>query len=126
MEKYHAVVIEQSLEDKGVLENFKIINTKQSGDWDLHILEIDNIDQAIKTIQSAMVDDKPFYWHIYDENEVLIVVFREKFFKLDPKDKSTWSEAQKYGAELLGIPPEQLDFYPSQFSDEPEWLAGKD
>lgn len=126
MKKYHAVVIEQSLKNKNVLNNFKILNTKHSGDWDLHIIEIENPSQSIKIIQPLMVSDKPYYWHIYDDNNSLIVIFREKFFNLDPKDKSTWVGAQKYGSKLLDILEEQLDFYPTQFSDEPEWLAGRD
>ena len=126
MNKYHAVVIEQSLANKKVLGNFKILGTKHSGEWDLDILEIEDLAEAIKIIQPEMVSDKPFYWHIYDDNNSLIVVFREKLFKFDPKDKSTWAKAQEYGAKLLGIPSKQLDFYPTQFSDEPEWLAGRE
>ena len=122
----HAVIIEQSLRDKKVLDGFKILKTKKSGNWDLHILEIENSDEAIKIIQPAMVKERPYYWHIYDEGKTLIVVFREKIFRLDPKDKKTWKEAQGYGSKLLKIPAEQLDFYPTTYVDEPEWLAGKD
>ena len=57
---YHSIVIKESLEDKEVLNNFKIINTKISGDWYLHILEIPNAKSAIGQIQKAMVTDKPY------------------------------------------------------------------
>jgi len=126
MKKYHAVIIEQSLNDKSVLADIKIINKKKSDDWDLDILEINNIEKAIKIIQSAMVSNEPYYWHIYDDNNTLIVVFKNMVFNLDPKDMSTWNEAQEYGSKLLNIPADQLDFYPKEFSDEPAWLLEKD
>lgn len=126
MKNYHAVVIEQSLKDKSVLGDFSIIDTKHSDNWDLDILEINNIEDAIKIIQPAMVSDKPYYWHIYDDNNTLVVVFKNMLFHLDPKDMSTWDEAQEYGAKLLNIPADQLDFYPTKFSDESTWLSQKD
>lgn len=126
MKIFQAVIIEQSLKNKNTLNNFKIINRKKSGDWVLDILEITDISKTIEIIQPEMVEDKPYYWHIYDDNHMLVIIFREKVFHLDPTDHSTWKEAQKYGSKLLRIPEEQLDFYPTQFSDEPEWLAGKD
>ncbi len=125
MKKYHAVVIEQSLQDRKVLEKFKILNTKHDGDWDLHILEIKDPYAAIRIIQPAMVTDDEFYWHIYDRGESLIVVFREKYFEMNPNNPKTWVEAQDYG-KSLGIIPDQLEFYPLQFLDEPEWLAGRE
>jgi hypothetical protein len=126
MKKYHAIVIEQSLENKNVLNNFKILNTKHSGDWDLHILEIEDPHEAIKIIQLVMVKDKNYYWHIFNDGSELIIVFNKKIFRLNPKDQSTWKDAQEYGAKELNIIPDQLDFYPTKFNDEPEWLANKD
>ncbi|HOX40676.1 MAG TPA: hypothetical protein PK263_00610 [bacterium] len=123
---YHAIVIEESLKNKSVLEQYKILKTKIDGDWHLNILEIENIDQAIANIQPAMVAEKPYYWHIYDDGTTLDVIFREKIFHLDPNDKSTWREAAEYGAAKMNIPAEQLDFYPARFLDEAEWLASKD
>ena len=122
----HAIVIKQSLTNKDVLKDFRILNSKESDDWDLHILEISNPDKAIEKIQPAMVKDKAFYWHIYDEGKMLIVVFRDKVFRMDPKNRKSWKEAQEYGEKELSIPAEQLDFYPTTYHDEPEWLAGKD
>lgn len=126
MKKYHAIVIEQSLRNKKVLDSFKILHTKHSGDWDLHILEIEDTNKAIKIIQPVMVKDKNYYWHIYNDDSELIIVFNKKVFRLDPKDQSTWKDAQEYGAKELNIIPDQLDFYPTKFKDESNWLAGKD
>ncbi len=122
---YHAVVIEQSLKDKGVLKSFKIQHQKHSGDWVLDVIEVGNPKLAIEAIQKEMVEDKGFYWHIYDNNKNLIIVFRDKVFYLDPRDMTTWEQAQAYGEKVLKIIPEQLDFFPTKLSDEEEWLRGK-
>ena len=123
MKIYHAIVIEQSLEDNKILDNFKILNTKHSDDWNLHILEINDIEDAISKIQPAIINNEPYYWHIYDDNNILIIVYKNKIFNLDPKERKTWIDAQNYGAKLLNIPANELDFFPTQFSDESEWLS---
>ena len=123
---YHSVIIEESLKNPEVLDDYKILRTKFSPeeDWHLHIVEIpEPPDKAIKEIQEAMVSERPYYFHIYNEGKTLIVVFKDKFFQLDPSNKSTWQEAQKYGALKLNIPSDQLDFYPSRISEEDDWYA---
>ncbi len=122
---YHAIVIEELLKDKNVLKEFKILKTKISGDWHLHILEISDPKIAVSKIQKAMVSDKPYYFHIFNDGKNLIVVFRDKIFHLDPNNQKTWQEAMKYGSEKLNIPEEQLDFFPTRISEEAEWLAGR-
>ncbi len=92
----------------------------------MHILEIEDIDDAIAKIQPVMVTNEQYYWHIYNEGKTLVVIFQDKVFRLDPADKTTWKNAQDYGAKKLHIIAEQLDFYPTSFADEPEWLAGKE
>jgi len=119
----HSIIIEESLKDPKVLENYKILRTKFSAknNWHLHIIEVQEPKKAIKEIQEAMVEDKPFYFHIYDEGETLIIVFKDKVFNLNPRNLATWKEARAFGAEKLNIPAEQLDFYPSEISLEDDW-----
>ena len=120
----HSIIIEESLEKPEILKNYKILRTKFSLEinWHLHIVEIpEPIEKAIEEIQEAMVADKPYYFHIYDEGKTLIVIFKDRVFNLNPKDKSTWKEARAYGAQKLNIPEEQLDFYPSKISEEDDW-----
>jgi len=120
---YHSIIIEESLKDQKVLENYKILRTKFSAknNWHLHVIEILEPEKAIKEIQEAMVEDKPYYFHIYNEGETLIVIFKDKIFNLNPRDLATWKEARAFGAEKLNIPAEQLDFYPSEISLEDNW-----
>jgi len=122
---YHSIIIEESLERPEVLENYKILRTKFSKkkNWRLHIIEIpEPIEKAVKEIQKSMVSDKPYYFHIYNKGETLIIVFKDKAFRLNPKDKTTWQEAREYGAAKLKIPSEELDFYPSKISEENDWF----
>lgn len=123
---YHSIVIQESLVRPEVLEKYKIIKTKFSDtqNWHLHIIEIkEPLDEAIAEIQRAMLSNVPYYFHVYDEGEILVVVFNDKKFSLDPNNELTWNEARKYGGEKLHIPPEQLDFYPTRISDEDVWYS---
>lgn len=122
---YHSIIIEESLENPKVLENYKILKTKFSSkkSWHLHIVEIpEPVESAIEEIQEAMVKDKPFYFHIYNKGKTLIIVFKDKVFNLDLADTSTWKDALEYGVFKLSIPIDELDFYPTKISEEEEWF----
>jgi len=120
---YHSIIIEESLKDPKVLEHYKILRTKfsEKNNWHLHIIEIPEPEKAIKGIQEAMVGDRPYYFHIYDEGKTLTVIFKDKTFNLNPMDQSTWQSARAFGAGKLNIPEEQLNFYPTKISEEDDW-----
>lgn len=121
---YHSIIIEESLRNPKVFKKYKILRTKFSVEknWHLHIVEIpEPIEETIKKIQKAMLPDKPYYFHIYNQGKTLIVVFKDKVFHLNPSDQSTWREAREYGASQLNIPAEELNFYPSKISEEEDW-----
>lgn len=122
---YHSVIIQESLKDKEVLKNYKILRTKVTSTWHLQIAEIPAPERAIPEIQKAMVENQPYYFHIFDEGKNLIIVFKDKYFKIDPNDKSTWQEVTEYGITKLNIPADQLDFFPQKISDETAWLHKK-
>ena len=126
---YHSIIIEESLRNPEILRSFKILKTKfVAGEkpdevpWHMHIVEIpEPIEKNIKRIQEAMVAEKPYYFHIYNEGKTLIVVFKDKVFYLDPNNQSTWQKTRRYGAAKLNIPAEQLDFSPRKISEEDKW-----
>jgi len=125
---HRSIIIEESLKNPEVLKNCKILRTKFSVEenWHLHIVEIEeSLGEFIKKIQEAMVSDKPYYFHIYDEGKTLIVVFKDIIFHLNPSNESTWKKAREYGGSKLNIPPEQLDFYPTKISEEDSWFNRK-
>jgi hypothetical protein len=107
MELYRGTIVENSLEGKSILENLKIIKTSRVEDWVLHgvVIGRDQIDELSKYLK-----DVPWYMHFWQEGrDEIIVVFKNKIFKIKKSDKSTWADAIEYG-ESLGIPNEQLDF----------------
>ncbi len=120
MEKYHALVIKESLQlPESIHEfNFPIISTKV-GSWTIFKIEINgnSLNLAISTLQSQLKTTNPWYIHAYNEfGTKLIVIFKDAVFEMT-SDKTTWKEATNYGLDL-GIPTEQLDFHPYNFQNE--------
>jgi hypothetical protein len=100
-------IIENSLADKGILNNLKVENTRRAGDWILHDVLI-NEDQI--SLLSQCLADGPWYIHLWRSGEdTVIVVFKNKTFTIKFSDKSTWTNAVAYG-KSIGIPEKQLDF----------------
>lgn len=115
---FHAIIVDKGLKNKKIFENFRILGNKKSDTdrWTLYKIEIkkDGLESSISTLQKAMVDG-PYYFHLYAK-ELLIIVFKNKLFKVSPK-KNSWQKAIAYG-ESLGIPKKQLDFSPANFEKE--------
>lgn len=98
-------IIENSLADKSVLADLKIIKTWNDEDWILHDVILD--ESQIKIIQQSL-DDGPWYVHVWEDDN-MVVIYKNKIFHIRKPDINTWSEAIEYGKNL-GIPEEQLDF----------------
>lgn len=138
MSYYHAEVVNLSLKDVGIINNYKTIDIKKRvlGFVKIYTLLIpgEKIKEAVNYFQSNMGTRLKKEWYItfHNENEV-IVVFRSKIFKLSPKgispvhrklidissakQKNEWNEMINY-AKSLGIPDSQCDFLPEKFSVE--------
>lgn len=100
-------IIENSLADKGILSHLKIESTRQSGDWILHDVLID--EDKIPALSKSLADG-PWYIHLWHPGEdTVIVIFKNKTFTIKFSDKSTWTDAIAYG-KSIGIPEEQLNF----------------
>lgn len=114
---YHAILIDKEFTDNNIPNQYKIFDQKTDGNWILYGVEIqnDNLEKTIRFLQTNLIDDSPWYFHLYNDTE-LIVVFKKKVFKVKPH-KSTWNRLINYGLEL-GIPKQQLDFWPNRFQDE--------
>lgn len=116
MGKYHGIIIDISQKDNPVLDNLKILSKKKTENWILYKIEVKakELNKTIKELQENMVEGK-FYFHFYRNNE-LIIIFKNKIFEVNV-NKSSWTKAINYGKNL-GIPREQLDFYPYKIEDE--------
>jgi hypothetical protein len=123
MNKFIGTIIEESLENKSVLDNIKIISTKVEQvterhktpwikQWTLHKVEIDS-DQAeniAEQISKSLDRDHKHSWYAdYKNEDTHYVIFRDKIFKIDRTKEEEYIEATKYGL-ALGIPDYQVDF----------------
>lgn len=113
---FHGLIIRESLADHKIIQDM-VIGKKLGEKWIIYKIEFPNsrLNEVVNLLRKNI--KKGYYAHLYDENGKLVVIFREKVFKLSANDKNTWIGAINYGLSL-GIPREQLDFYPCKFEDE--------
>lgn len=118
---FHAILIDKQFSDRTFPEQFSCFAKKQSGNWKIFGVEIEeqNIEEFIKQVQKHM-NEGGWYAHAYNDKN-LLVIFKHKVIKVLPH-KSTWQPIIDYG-EYLGIPSEQLDFWPNRFQDEPHYFT---
>jgi len=120
---YKGVIIEESLENKEILEELKILETKVESvteehktpwlkKWTLDTVEIPEGRAVIMAEKISRVLDPEHEWYADFKNEnTHFIVFRDKVFKVDRMDKEQYNEVTEYGISL-GIPDYQLDFSP--------------
>lgn len=120
---YKGVIIEESLENKKILNNVKILNTKIEevteehktpwlSQWTLHTVEIleDEANKIARKISQSL--DRTHAWYADFKNDTHhYIIFRDKIFYIDRKNKEQYYKVKRYGI-LLGIPEYQLDFSP--------------
>jgi len=100
-------IIENSLANKDILKTLEITKTWQAGSWILHSIKID--EGRVQELSDSLKNE-PWYIHLWEqEKDDVMVIFKDKIFKIKFSDKNTWVEAVAYG-KSLGIPAEQLDF----------------
>ena len=123
MANFTGVIIEESLENKDVLQKVKIIKTKDEQinkehkppwvkRWTLHTVEIseNQADEVAKELSTSL--DSQHSWYADFKNDVFhYIIFRNKVFKVDRSKPEQYKEVTKYGL-TLGIPDYQLDFSP--------------
>ena len=108
---YRGTVVEESLVDNRLINNFtinkvRISNADKPEDrW--HLYEIEATPEQISELATQL---KPTGWyaHFWQDDDV-IVVFLNRMFEIKYSDQNTWTDAIAYG-ESIGIPTEQLDF----------------
>lgn len=125
---YTGVIIEESLENRDVLNNVKILSTKVEEvteghktpwvkQWTLHTVEIpeDQAESIAEKISKTLDSQHPWYAD-FKNDSFHFIIFRNKAFKVERSKKEQYDEAVKFGL-ALGIPDYQLDFSP----DIKEW-----
>lgn len=124
---YHGIVFDQEFEDPKFPQKFKVFAKRKSSssDWVLYGIEVneDKKDRAVSEIQKNMKSNEPFYAHLYNDSD-LIVIFKTKVFYVKPHI-SSWNQIIEYGRKQ-NIPEEQLDFWPNRFQDESHYFNKED
>jgi len=121
--EYKGVIIEESLEDKNVLREIKILKTKIETvtekhktpwikQWTLHTVVIPEDKAADVAERISKVLDSEHNWYADFKNKnTHFVIFRDKVFKINRASKEQYDKVTQYGISL-GIPDYQLDFSP--------------
>lgn len=123
MNNFNGVIIEESLENKDVLQKVKILKTvvEKVNDkhqtpwilqWTLHTVEIleEKADSIAEEISHSL-DSKHDWYADFKNNEFHYIIFRNKVFKVNRSKPEQYNDVTKYGVSL-GIPDYQLDFSP--------------
>ena len=107
MEKYKGTIIEASLADKSVLQQLEVTRTYPLEDWQLYdvLITEEQLDRL-----GQYLNDGPWYMHFWKPGaDEVVVVYKDKSFRIRYSDKATWADAISHG-KSRGIPEGQLDF----------------
>ena len=138
MENYHAEIVNLSLKNKKMINEYAILECRKRF-WGLCkiytiIIPERDIEDAINRFQNNLGKALNKEWYItFHTAEKVIIVFREKVFRVSGKgiipvyqkcidtscaeDKHKWDEIVEY-AKSLGVPDEQCDFLPEDYMKE--------
>lgn len=113
---WKGVIIEESLEDKSILNLVRIVRSKKTtlekederGFLTFHYIESDD-DKKEEFVKKAATSIKDrYYLHICKEG-VMIVVFKNKMFEFSSNELDKLNEARNYGL-FVGILKVQMPF----------------
>lgn len=120
---YKGVIIEESLQNKDILKDVKILETKVEDvteehktpwikQWTLHTVGIpENQAKDVAEKISEALDSEHAWYADFKNDTHHYIIFRNKTFFVDKQSKEQYDEAKKYGISL-GIPEYQVDFHP--------------
>lgn len=104
---WKGVVIEESLEDKTILNSVKTVGTRKStlenedekGILHFHNIQLDDTkkDEFVQRASSSI--KQGWYIHIVKDN-VMTIIFKEKYFTFNKTQKDKIENAKKYGVSI--------------------------
>jgi len=121
MGNLRGIIIEESLENREVLEMIKIIKTKVEQvkeehktpwikQWTLHTVEIPEDSAGEIASEIAISLDSKHEWYAdFRNKKTHFIIFRNRVFEVKGKSKEQYEKVKEYGLSL-GIPSYQLDF----------------
>ena len=122
---FTGVIIEESLADRSVLDDVRILSTKivpvtekhrtpWVKQWTMHDIDVlaGKAPEVAEKISGALDPEHNWYADYKTDSEHYII-FRDKVFHItDRSDKRQYDEATAYGISI-GIPAYQVDFAPN-------------
>jgi len=122
---FYGVIIEESLENKSVLNKAKILSTRIEkvlekhetpwlSQWTLHNVEIpeSEAEEIAEDVSKSLDRSHGGSWYAdFKNDKTHFIIFRNKIFKIERTSKEQYEEATRYGISL-GIPDYQVDFSP--------------
>jgi hypothetical protein len=127
-EKWRGCIVEESLEDRSLLDLVKIEKTKVSEDkdpatnggfpvWHIHEVSFPRADlqKLVESLKKAL--KKAGWWCDLSGKEDICIVFRGKVFELKRNDRKAKSEVNKY-ARSVSVPEDQLPFSKDELISE--------
>lgn len=119
---YVGVIIEESLRDRGVLDEVSIQRTSVHPvtewhrtpwvpQWTMHVVTIPALRaEAVAALLSESIDGSHGAWYAdFKNDQTHYVVFPQRIFRIPRAAPAAYEEAKEHGRRL-GIPEHQLDF----------------
>lgn len=107
MGKFRGCIIDESIKDKSILDEFTILETKTDGGIS-YIVETDEngIDSIVLKLQASMTDEKGWYADLknYDYH---YIIYNDRIFKVNRDFPEQYEETKEYGLKR-GIPEDYL------------------
>lgn len=116
---YRAVLVREGLRRAELLRQFPVLAARRTQTWEVLQVGIPAaaLEQATRLIQSALIDDPPYYASIYAPGEQEIrVIYPYRDYRVT-RDRSSWTAALRYGLDR-GIPERDLVFGPGELFDD--------
>lgn len=119
MDNYKGDIIEESLNNKGILKEVNIISTRVEkvtdehqtpwlSQWTLDTIEVtENEAEGLAEKLSKGLDSEHGWYIDYRNDKYHFIIFKDEVFKLDRNKKSDYDEMIKYGLSI-GTPDYQL------------------
>ncbi|MFA5966970.1 MAG: hypothetical protein WC805_00425 [Patescibacteria group bacterium] len=127
---YKGAIIKESLENKDVLKDIKIIDTRVEevtkehetpwlSQWTIHNIEVpeDKADEIAEKLSHSLDSNNGGTWYAdFKNDQYHYIIYRDKVFKVDRKSKEQYDEAEQYGISI-GTTPSQLINYEGEYKD---------
>ena len=119
---YKGVIIEESLNNKDVLRDVVILNTKVEEvtekhqtphlkQWTLHRIEVseEKADEVAEKLSNSLETEHTGWYADFKNDKYHYIIFSSKIFKVDLSNPVIYEEAKQYGLSI-GIPDYQMSF----------------